>query len=137
LVCKAKRWNLIHWTEPTNIGEPITDQYDALLFISAAGDYAHFISSNNFCRKERYFRLKLEFQPKPETPVNLLLPRQWQEERKTRIMYSQRIQNLPVLLVKWLLMGNGQVPKNSNYLRRFNQSERIRRHPNSPHGFIK
>ena len=64
-VCKRKDETWIHWTEPTNIGEPInTDQYDAYYTISAAGDYAYFISSNNSVGKKDIFRLKID-QPKP------------------------------------------------------------------------
>jgi OmpA-OmpF porin, OOP family len=64
-VCKRKDETWINWTEPTNIGEPInTDQYDAYYTISAAGDYAYFISSNNSVGKKDIFRLKID-QPKP------------------------------------------------------------------------
>jgi len=64
-VSKRKDDTWIHWTEPINIGEPInTDQYDAYYTISAAGDYAYFVSSNNSLGKKDIFRLKLDA-PKP------------------------------------------------------------------------
>ena len=74
-VCKRKDETWINWTEPTNLGEPInTDQYDAYYTISAAGDYAYFISSNNSLGKKDIFRLKLD-QPKAvEVPVSTTSP---------------------------------------------------------------
>ena len=117
-VCKRKDETWIHWTEPTNIGEPInTDQYDAYYTISAAGDYAYFISSNNSLGKKDIFRLKID-QPKPvETPPTTTTPMVGGEKKpvpdKTKDIKSE-----PVVLVSGKVIDGktGKVPKNAQII---------------------
>jgi len=115
-VCKRKDETWIHWTEPTNIGEPInTDQYDAYYTISAAGDYAYFISSNNSVGKKDIFRLKLD-QPKPiETPPTTAMAG---EEKKNKPEKPKDIKSDPVVLVSGKIIDGktGKVPKNAQII---------------------
>jgi OmpA-OmpF porin, OOP family len=117
-VCKRKDETWIHWTEPTNIGEPInTDQYDAYYTISAAGDYAYFISSNNSVGKKDIFRLKLD-QPKPvETPPTTTTPMAG-GEKKPEIEKPKDIKSEPVVLVSGKVIDGktGKVPKNAQII---------------------
>lgn len=113
-VSKRKDETWIHWTEPTNIGEPInTDQYDAYYTISAAGDYAYFISSNNSIGKKDIFRLKID-QPKPvETPPTTTTPMTG-GEKKPEPQKPKDIKSEPVVLVSGKVIDGktGKVPKN-------------------------
>ena len=113
-VCQRKDETWIHWTEPTNIGEPInTDQYDAYYTISAAGDYAYFISSNNSVGKKDIFRLKID-QPKPiETPPTTTTPMTAGEPQKPKDVKSE-----PVVLVSGKVIDGktGKVPKNAQII---------------------
>jgi len=117
-VCKRKDDTWIHWTEPTNIGEPVnTDQYDAYYTISAAGDYAYFISSNNSVGKKDIFRLKLD-QPNPiETPTTTTIPMTGGEKNpqpdKTKSLKTE-----PVVLVSGKVTDQktGKVPENAQII---------------------
>ena len=117
-VCKRKDETWIHWTEPTNIGEPInTDQYDAYYTISAAGDYAYFISSNNSVGKKDIFRLKID-QPKPvETPPTTTTPLAG-GEKKPEPEKPKDIKSEPVVLVSGKVIDGktGKVPKNAQII---------------------
>ncbi len=117
-VCKRKDETWIHWTEPTNIGEPInTDQYDAYYTISAAGDYAYFISSNNSVGKKDIFRLKLD-QPKPvETPPTTTSPLAG-GEKKPEPEKPKDIKSEPVVLVSGKVIDGktGKVPLNAQII---------------------
>ena len=117
-VCKRKDETWIHWTEPTNIGEPInTDQYDAYYTISAAGDYAYFISSNNSVGKKDIFRLKID-QPKPvETPPATTTPLAG-GEKKPEPDKPRDIKSEPVVLVSGKVIDGktGKVPKNAQII---------------------
>lgn len=117
-VCKRKDETWIHWTEPTNIGEPInTDQYDAYYTISAAGDYAYFISSNNSVGKKDIFRLKLD-QPKPiETPLTTSTPMVG-GDKKPQPEKPKDIKSEPVVLVSGKVIDGktGKVPKNAQII---------------------
>ena len=117
-VCKRKDETWIHWTEPTNIGEPInTDQYDAYYTISAAGDYAYFISSNNSVGKKDIFRLKID-QPKPvETPPTTTTPMVG-GEKKPIPDKPKDIKSEPVVLVSGKVIDGktGKVPKNAQII---------------------
>lgn len=117
-VCKRKDETWIHWTEPTNIGEPInTDQYDAYYTISAAGDYAYFISSNNSVGKKDIFRLKLD-QPKPvETPPTTTTPMAG-GEKKPESEKPKDLKSEPVVLVSGKVIDGktGKVPKNAQII---------------------
>ena len=69
-VSKRKDNTWIHWTEPLNIGEPInTEEYDAYYTISAAGDYAYFVSGKSSLGKKDIFRLKLNQPATPSEPT--------------------------------------------------------------------
>jgi outer membrane protein OmpA-like peptidoglycan-associated protein len=117
-VCKRKDETWIHWTEPTNIGEPInTDQYDAYYTISAAGDYAYFISSNNSVGKKDIFRLKLD-QPKPiETTPTTTTPLAG-GEKKPEPEKPKDIKSEPVVLVSGKVIDGktGKIPKNAQII---------------------
>jgi OmpA-OmpF porin, OOP family len=117
-VCKRKDETWIHWTEPTNIGEPInTDQYDAYYTISAAGDYAYFISSNNSVGKKDIFRLKID-QPKPaETPPTTTTPLAG-GEKKPEPDKPKDIKSEPVVLVSGKVIDGktGKVPLNAQII---------------------
>ena len=117
-VCKRKDETWIHWTEPTNIGEPInTDQYDAYYTISAAGDYAYFISSNNSVGKKDIFRLKID-QPKPvETSPTTTSPMVG-GEKKPEPEKPRDIKSEPVVLVSGKVIDGktGKVPKNAQII---------------------
>jgi OmpA-OmpF porin, OOP family len=117
-VCKRKDETWIHWTEPTNIGEPInTDQYDAYYTISAAGDYAYFISSNNSVGKKDIFRLKID-QPKPvETPPTTTSPLAG-GEKKPEPEKPKDIKSEPVVLVSGKVIDGktGKVPLNAQII---------------------
>jgi OmpA-OmpF porin, OOP family len=117
-VCKRKDETWIHWTEPTNIGEPInTDQYDAYYTISAAGDYAYFISSNNSVGKKDIFRLKID-QPKPvETPPTTTSPLAG-GEKKPEPEKPKDIKSEPVVLVLGKVIDGktGKVPLNAQII---------------------
>jgi OmpA-OmpF porin, OOP family len=117
-VCKRKDETWINWTEPTNIGEPInTDQYDAYYTISAAGDYAYFISSNNSVGKKDIFRLKID-QPKPaETPPTTTTPLAG-GEKKPEPEKPKDIKSEPVVLVSGKVIDGktGKVPKNAQII---------------------
>jgi OmpA-OmpF porin, OOP family len=117
-VCKRKDETWIHWTEPTNIGEPInTDQYDAYYTISAAGDYAYFISSNNSVGKKDIFRLKID-QPKPvETPPTTTTPLAG-GEKKPEPEKPKDIKSEPVVLVSGKVIDGktGKVPLNAQII---------------------
>ncbi len=117
-VCKRKDETWIHWTEPTNIGEPInTDQYDAYYTISAAGDYAYFISSNNSVGKKDIFRLKLD-QPKPiETPPTTTTSMVG-GDKKPQPEKPTDIKSEPVVLVSGKVIDGktGKVPKNAQII---------------------
>jgi outer membrane protein OmpA-like peptidoglycan-associated protein len=117
-VCKRKDETWIHWTEPTNIGEPInTDQYDAYYTISAAGDYAYFISSNNSVGKKDIFRLKLD-QPKPvETQPTTTTPMAG-GEKNPRPVKKEPTKSDPVVLVTGKVIDGktGKVPKNAQII---------------------
>jgi OmpA-OmpF porin, OOP family len=117
-VCKRKDETWIHWTEPTNIGEPInTDQYDAYYTISAAGDYAYFISSNNSVGKKDIFRLKID-QPKPaETPPTTTTPLAG-GERKPEPEKPKDIKSEPVVLISGKVIDGktGKVPLNAQII---------------------
>jgi OmpA-OmpF porin, OOP family len=118
-VCKRKDETWINWTEPTNIGEPInTDQYDAYYTISAAGDYAYFISSNSSLGKKDIFRLKLD-QPKPvETPATTTSPMAGSETKKTEPVKTEPTKSDPVVLVSGKVIDakTGKVPVNSKII---------------------
>lgn len=117
-VCKRKDETWIHWTEPTNIGEPInTDQYDAYYTISAAGDYAYFISSNNSVGKKDIFRLKLDQQKPVETPPTTTTPMAG-GEKKPEPEKSKDIKSEPVVLVSGKVIDGktGKVPKNAQII---------------------
>ncbi|MES2519528.1 MAG: OmpA family protein [Bacteroidota bacterium] len=120
-VCKRKDETWIHWTEPTNIGEPInTDQYDAYYTISAAGDYAYFISSNNSLGKKDIFRLKLE-QAKPvETPPTTTSPMAGGEKKPTDTKPTKKepTKSDPVVLVSGKVIDGktGKVPLNAKII---------------------
>ena len=117
-VCKRKDETWIHWTEPTNIGEPInTDQYDAYYTISAAGDYAYFISSNNSVGKKDIFRLKLEQPKSVETPPTTTTPLAG-GEKKPEPEKSKDIKSEPVVLVSGKVIDGktGKVPKNAQII---------------------
>jgi OmpA-OmpF porin, OOP family len=118
-VCKRKDETWINWTEPTNIGEPInTDQYDAYYTISAAGDYAYFISSNSSLGKKDIFRLKLD-QPKPvETPATTTSPMAGSETKKTEPVKTEPTKSDPVVLVSGKVIDakTGKVPANSKII---------------------
>lgn len=117
-VCKRKDETWINWTEPTNIGEPInTDQYDAYYTISAAGDYAYFISSNNSVGKKDIFRLKID-QPKPvETPPTTTSPLAG-GEKKPESEKPKDIKSEPVVLVSGKVIDGktGKVPLNAQII---------------------
>jgi len=117
-VCKRKDETWINWTEPTNIGEPInTDQYDAYYTISAAGDYAYFISSNNSVGKKDIFRLKID-QPKPvETPPTTTSPMAG-GDKKTEPEKPKDIKSEPVVLVSGKVIDGktGKVPLNAQVI---------------------
>ena len=117
-VCKRKDETWINWTEPTNIGEPInTDQYDAYYTISAAGDYAYFISSNNSVGKKDIFRLKID-QPKPvETPPTTTSPLAG-GEKKPEPDKQKDIKSEPVVLVSGKVIDGktGKVPLNAQII---------------------
>jgi OmpA-OmpF porin, OOP family len=117
-VCKRKDETWINWTEPTNIGEPInTDQYDAYYTISAAGDYAYFISSNNSVGKKDIFRLKID-QPKPvETPPTTTSPLAG-GEKKPEPEKPKDIKSEPVVLVSGKVIDGktGKVPLNAQII---------------------
>jgi OmpA-OmpF porin, OOP family len=117
-VCKRKDETWINWTEPTNIGEPInTDQYDAYYTISAAGDYAYFISSNNSVGKKDIFRLKLD-QPKPvETPPTTTTPMAG-GEKNPQPEKPKDIKSEPVVLVSGKVIDGktGKVPNNAKII---------------------
>jgi OmpA-OmpF porin, OOP family len=117
-VCKRKDETWIHWSEPTNIGEPInTDQYDAYYTISAAGDYAYFISSNNSVGKKDIFRLKID-QPKPaETPPTTTTPLAG-GEKKPEPEKPKDIKSEPVVLVSGKVIDGktGKVPLNAQII---------------------
>jgi OmpA-OmpF porin, OOP family len=117
-VCKRKDETWINWTEPTNIGEPInTDQYDAYYTISAAGDYAYFISSNNSVGKKDIFRLKID-QPKPvETPPTTTSPLAG-GEKKLEPEKPKDIKSEPVVLVSGKVIDGktGKVPLNAQII---------------------
>ena len=117
-VCKRKDETWIDWTEPTNIGEPInTDQYDAYYTISAAGDYAYFISSNNSVGKKDIFRLKID-QPKPvETPPTTTSPMAG-GDKKTEPEKPKDIKSEPVVLVSGKVIDGktGKVPLNAQVI---------------------
>ncbi len=117
-VCKRKDETWINWTEPTNIGEPInTDQYDAYYTISAAGDFAYFISSNNSVGKKDIFRLKID-QPKPvETPPTTTSPMAG-GDKKTEPEKPKDIKSEPVVLVSGKVIDGktGKVPLNAQVI---------------------
>jgi OmpA-OmpF porin, OOP family len=120
-VCKRKDETWINWTEPTNIGEPInTDQYDAYYTISAAGDYAYFISSNNSVGKKDIFRLKID-QPKPvETPPTTTSPMAGGEKNPagTVPVKIEPTKSDPVVLVSGKVIDGktGKVPSNAKII---------------------
>jgi OmpA-OmpF porin, OOP family len=120
-VCKRKDETWINWTEPTNIGEPInTDQYDAYYTISAAGDYAYFISSNNSVGKKDIFRLKID-QPKPvETPPTTTSPMVGGEKNPpgTVPVKIEPTKSDPVVLVSGKVIDGktGKVPNNAKII---------------------
>lgn len=117
-VCKRKDETWIHWTEPTNIGEPInTDQYDAYYTISAAGDYAYFISSNNSVGKKDIFRLKID-QPKPVETLPMTTTPMAGGEKKPEPAKPKDIKSEPVVLVSGKVIDGktGKVPKNAQII---------------------
>ena len=117
-VCKRKDETWIHWTEPTNIGEPInTDQYDAYYTISAAGDYAYFISSNNSLGKKDIFRLKID-QPKPVETMPTTTTPMAGGEKKSEPQKPKDIKSEPVVLVSGKVIDGktGKVPKNAQII---------------------
>jgi outer membrane protein OmpA-like peptidoglycan-associated protein len=117
-VCRRKDDTWIHWTEPTNVGEPInTDQYDAYYTISAAGDYAYFISSNNSVGKKDIFRLKLDQGSPVETPPTTTTPMAG-GERKPLPTNIKDLKSEPVVLVSGKVMDGktGKVPKNAQII---------------------
>ena len=120
-VCKRKDETWINWTEPTNLGEPInTDQYDAYYTISAAGDYAYFISSNNSLGKKDIFRLKLE-QPKAvEVPASTTSPMAGGEKKPsdTKPTKTETTKSDPVVLVSGKVIDSktGKVPANTKII---------------------
>jgi outer membrane protein OmpA-like peptidoglycan-associated protein len=120
-VCKRKDETWIHWTEPTNIGEPInTDQYDAYYTISAAGDYAYFISSNNSLGKKDIFRLKID-QAKPvEVPISQTSPMAGDPQKSTdkKAPKTEINKTEPVVLVSGKVIDSktGKVPQNAKII---------------------
>lgn len=61
-----------HWSEPVNLGPKInTSEWDAYYTLSAKGDYAYFVSSDNSIGKEDIFRVTLPKEVKPE--ITLLI----------------------------------------------------------------
>ncbi len=120
-VCKRKDETWINWTEPTNLGEPInTDQYDAYYTISAAGDYAYFISGNNSLGKKDIFRLKLD-QPKPvEVPASTTSPMAGGETKPndTKPTKTETTKSDPVVLVSGKVIDakTGKVPANTKII---------------------
>jgi len=60
----------LNWSEPINLGPNInTSGWDAYYSITAAGDYAYFVSSANSLGLEDIFRVKLPNSVKPESVV--------------------------------------------------------------------
>lgn len=120
-VCKRKDETWINWTEPTNLGEPInTDQYDAYYTISAAGDYAYFISGNNSLGKKDIFRLKLD-QPKPvEVPASTTSPIAGGETKPNdgKPTKTETTKSDPVVLVSGKVINakTGKVPVNTKII---------------------
>ena len=58
------------WSEPVNLGPKInTKEWDAYFTITASGDYAYFVSSQNSIGNEDIFRVKLPAQLRPEKVV--------------------------------------------------------------------
>jgi outer membrane protein OmpA-like peptidoglycan-associated protein len=59
-----------HWTKPQNLGKKInTTSGDAYYTLTASGDYAYFVSSENSIGKADIFRIKLPTDIKPEPVV--------------------------------------------------------------------
>ena len=118
-VCKRKDETWIHWTNPVNVGEPInTDQYDAYYTISAAGDYAYFVSGNNSVGKKDIFRLQLD-QPKPvEIPQSTTSPLAGGEPKKVEPMKTEPTKSDPVVLVSGKVIDGktGKVPTNAKII---------------------
>ncbi|MEA5140766.1 OmpA family protein [Arcicella rigui] len=113
----------IHWSEPTNIGEPInTEQYDAYYTISAAGDYAYFVSGNSTLGKKDIFRLKLDnVSPTDTKPASTTSPmvadntRKSQDKRPARTLPNQ---SESVVLVSGKVIDGktGKVPSNAQII---------------------
>jgi outer membrane protein OmpA-like peptidoglycan-associated protein len=58
------------WSEPVNLGPKInTPEWDAYFTITASGDYAYFVSSQNTIGNEDIFRVKLPQQLRPEKVI--------------------------------------------------------------------
>ncbi|MCL2040380.1 MAG: OmpA family protein [Bacteroidetes bacterium] len=58
------------WTEPVNLGPKInTNGWDAYFTITASGDYAYFVSSQNSMGNEDIFRVALPHELRPEKVI--------------------------------------------------------------------
>ncbi|MDR6564448.1 MULTISPECIES: OmpA family protein [unclassified Arcicella] len=121
-VAQRKDDSWIHWTEAINIGEPInTEQYDAYYTISAAGDYAYFVSGNNSLGKKDIFRLKLEInkpiEPKPSesTPIGGNPTRKSQDRRPVQPAPTKS--DAVVLVSGKVIDGKtGKIPQNAQII---------------------
>lgn len=121
-VAQRKDDSWIHWTEAINIGEPInTEQYDAYYTISAAGDYAYFVSGNNSLGKKDIFRLKLDInkpvEPKPSesTPIGGNPTRKSQDRRPVQPTPTKS--DAVVLVSGKVIDGKtGKIPQNAQII---------------------
>lgn len=59
-----------NWTEPVNLGSKInTSEWDAYFTITASGDYAYFVSSQNSLGNEDIFKTRLPQKLRPEKVI--------------------------------------------------------------------
>jgi outer membrane protein OmpA-like peptidoglycan-associated protein len=85
----------IHWTKPQNLGKKInTAGWDAYYTLTASGDYAYFVSSENSIGKADIFRIKLPVDIKPE-PVLLVSGKVLNSKTNKPIEAKIRYETLP------------------------------------------
>ena len=84
-----------HWTKPQNLGKKInTSGWDAYYTLTASGDYAYFVSSENSIGKADIFRIKMPVLIKPE-PVLLVSGKVLNSKTNKPVEAKIRYETLP------------------------------------------